>query len=120
MEAGHITHLSGIDADLSYVTTGNARHFAVDLGAMDVPATWRWFTLLDETARTLGTPIEVILVDPAIRRHLLANLPKSVKKTRTWRLIGLSPGHDGHHHLRLHPPSTRKENVARPRLLKAP
>ncbi len=119
-EAGHITHLSGLDADLSYITRDNERHFAVDLEAMDVPATWRWFEILDETARRLKLQIEGILVDRSIRDHLRANLPMkgkgSVARHRVWSLLKISPGHDGHHHLRIAAPKTRAETAARKEL----
>ena len=115
-EAGHISHLSGIDADLSYITKENGSHFAVDLEAMDVPATWRWFELLDETARRMKVPVEAILVDRVIRDHLRANLPMkgkgSVARHRLWGIIKVSGGHDGHHHLRIHEGSAKQEKAA--------
>jgi murein endopeptidase len=116
-EAGHISHLSGIDVDLSYVTVGHTRHFAVDLAAMDVARTFRWFEILDETARYLGTPLDSILVDPKVRNHLRKNLPMKGRdgkqKSRIWRLLALSPGHDAHHHVRLVEPSAAREKAAR-------
>lgn len=119
-EAGHISHLSGIDADLSYVTVGNERHFAVDLDAMDVPLTWRWLEILEQTARELGTPLDSILVDPKVKRHLMNRLPMkgpdSVKQSRVWPLLALSGGHDAHHHLRIEEPSDALEKRARQKL----
>jgi hypothetical protein len=116
-EAGHISHLSGIDADLSYVTVDNRAHFAVDLDAMDVAATFRWFELLEETARRLGTPVDGILVDGSIERHLKKNLPMKGKgskaRSRVWRLVSRVGGHDGHHHLRIVEASDRVEKAAR-------
>lgn len=119
-EAGHISHLSGIDADLSYVTTGNERHFAVDLDAMDVPLTWRWLEILEQTARELGTPLDSILVDAKVKRHLMSRLPMkgpdSVKASRVWRLLTLVGGHDAHHHIRIEEPSDALEKRARQKL----
>jgi murein endopeptidase len=119
-EAGHISHLSGIDADLSYVTVDNAAHFAVNPSAMDVAATWRWFEILDATARRMKLQLETILVDRVIRDHLRANLPmkgpRSVARHRLWGLIKLSPGHDGHHHLRIAEPPSKLEAAAVKRL----
>jgi murein endopeptidase len=116
-EAGHISHLGGLDADISYLTHENARHFAVDLGAMDVRATWRWFELLVEVAAALGAPVESILVDASILAHLRANLPMkgrgALANHPLWRLLSASPGHDGHHHVRLASPSARTEALAR-------
>lgn len=119
-EAGHISHLSGIDADLSYVTTGNERHFAVDLEAMDVPLTWRWLEILEQTARELGTPLEGVLVDAKVKRHLMSRLPMkgpdSVKQSRVWGLLKLVGGHDAHHHIRIEEPSDALEKRARQKL----
>lgn len=118
-EAGHITHLSGIDADLSYVTTDNRAHFAVDLSAMDVKATFRWWELLDETSRKLGTPLESILVDPAVLKWIQQALPKkgpdSKRGSRIWRLLAKVGGHDGHHHIRIDeaPPALEKKALER-------
>ena len=116
-EAGHISHLSGIDADLSYVSVSNERHFAVDPSAMDVPLTWRWLEILVETGKALGTPIESILVDASIKRHLMKNLPMkgkdSVAKSPVWRLLTLVGGHDAHHHIRIVEPSAAYEKKAR-------
>ncbi len=116
-EAGHISHLSGVDADLSYVTRGNLRHFAVDLPMMDAPRTFRWFEILDETGRDLGTPVETILVDPKVRAYLRANLPMKgpagKQKSRIWKLLALSAGHDAHHHVRIVEASPSKEKAAR-------
>jgi len=113
-EAGHISHHGGRDADLSYVTRDNTRHFAVDIEAMDVDATWRWFQLLVAVGEELGTPVDMILVDPAIKRHLGRHLPTSAKRTDLWRrVIRLSRGHDGHHHLRILPADARTEARAR-------
>jgi murein endopeptidase len=115
-EAGHISHISGVDADLSYVTRGNVRHFAVDLPMMDAPRTFRWFEILDETARELGTPVETILIDPKVRQHLRANLPMKGRdgkqKSRVWKLLALSGGHDAHHHVRIVEASPAKEKAA--------
>ncbi len=101
-EAGHQTHLAGRDADLSFVTTGNADHFAVNLDAIDAAATWRWFELLDEAAREAGAPIERILVDVSVKRVLKARLPKKVQRSKLWRnKLRLASGHDAHHHVRV-------------------
>ncbi|MCC6624877.1 MAG: hypothetical protein IT385_26750 [Deltaproteobacteria bacterium] len=119
-EAGHLSHLSGIDADLSYATRDNRAHFAVDLEAMDVEATFRWLELLDESARRLGTPIDKILVDAKVDRHLRRSLPMKGKgskaKSRVWRLLARVGGHDAHHHLRLVEASAAREKAARKKL----
>jgi len=122
-EAGHITHLSGIDADLSYVMVGDKGQFAVDLPGIDVPATLRWFEILEATGRNLSTPVDAILVDGTVKRHFEKTLPKTgpvslaqQKKTKSWRLIALVGGHDGHHHLRIVEGSNAQEAAARKRL----
>ncbi len=122
-EAGHITHLSGIDADLSYVMKGDKGHFAVDLDNIDVAATWRWFEILEATAKELGTPVDAILVDASIRRHLERTFAKegpkvlaAKKKTKVWRLLTLVGGHDAHHHLRIIEAPASREAAAKKKL----
>ena len=116
-EAGHVTHLAGIDADLSYIMRANQGQFAVDLDNIDALATFRWFELADEAARALGTPIEAILVDAKIKAYLREHLPMKGKdgkqRSRIWGLIRVAGGHDGHHHLRMAEPSAAKEKAAR-------
>ncbi|MFO0747876.1 MAG: hypothetical protein U1F43_19760 [Myxococcota bacterium] len=116
-EAGHITHLSGIDADLSYVTVDNRSHFAVDLQAMDVQATFRWWEIVDETSRKLGTPVDAILVDPSVLRWVKKALPKkgpgAHAGSRVWRLLAQVGGHDGHYHLRIVEATPAQEKKAR-------
>lgn len=121
-EAGHITHLSGIDADLSYVTKDNRSHFAVDLEAMDVQATMRWWEIVADVSKKLGTPVDAILVDGSIERWVKSALPKkgprelTHKGSRVWRLLARVGGHDGHHHLRIVEASTAQEKAARKKL----
>lgn len=117
-EAGHVSHHTGRDADLSYVTTDNASQFAVDLEAMDVAATWRWLQLLEATAKKLKDPVDMVFVDAKVKRHLAQHLPKSARRTSTWRLLHVLAGHDGHHHVRLTPVSDRAEVLAARRLEK--
>jgi hypothetical protein len=118
-EAGHVTHLAGEDADISWVTDENRRHFAVDLGAMDVAGTWAWLGHLETAAREVGVPIDRILIDPKIRRHLERRLTREQKRTSLWtETIRLASGHDGHHHLRLTPPGSAA-NLAGLTLLRA-
>ncbi len=122
-EAGHITHLSGIDADISYVMKADKGHFAVDVENIDVPATWRWFEIVEATAKELGTPVDAILVDASIKRHLERTFAKegpkvlaAKKKTKVWRLLTLVGGHDAHHHLRIIEAPSSREIAARKKL----
>ncbi|MCB9728605.1 MAG: penicillin-insensitive murein endopeptidase [Deltaproteobacteria bacterium] len=104
-EAGHVTHLAGEDADISWVTVGNLRHFAVDFDAIDVEQTWAWLGHLEAAAQEVGVPIDRILVDPRVKRLMSRKLSRAQKRTRLWNeTIRLASGHDGHHHLRLAPP----------------
>lgn len=104
-EAGHVTHLAGEDADISFVTHENRRHFAVDFGALDVAGTWSWMEQLQAAADAIGVPIDRILVDPRIKRLLSDGLTREQKRGKLWtETLGLASGHDGHHHLRLSPP----------------
>jgi hypothetical protein len=100
-EAGHQTHIAGRDVDLSFVTAQNQNHFAVDLAAMDVAATWRWFEALVEAGEALGTPVDRILVDRKVKRHLEQNLGKAALRSPVWRRLVVVSGHDAHHHLRI-------------------
>ncbi|MFT7580452.1 MAG: hypothetical protein ACI9MR_002123 [Myxococcota bacterium] len=100
-EAGHISHHSGRDADISWVTKDNRGQFSVDIEGIDVAATWHWLSLLVREGDRLGVPIEKILIDRKIRRHFKKHLPKSARRTRLWReVLAISPGHDAHHHVR--------------------
>ena len=106
-EAGHQTHLAGRDADLSYVTTNNTRHFAVDLEAIDLEKSWRWFEILDETSRSLGARVDRILVAPSVWRLFKKAFKKTKKRSRLWRLLRRVGGHDAHHHVRIDIPHKR-------------
>ncbi len=99
-EAGHITHLAGRDADLSYVTTNNASHFRVDMEAIDVEATWTWFTAMAQAAKAAGVAIDRIIVDRKVKRLFKQRLSKKLRRTPLWRRIRVVSGHDGHHHVR--------------------
>ncbi|MEZ4266938.1 MAG: hypothetical protein R3F39_11205 [Myxococcota bacterium] len=104
-EAGHVTHLAGEDADISWVTEENRRHFAVDFGALDVVGTWSWMGHLQAAADAIGVPIDRILVDRRIKRLLDRGLTRDQKRGTLWNeTLRLASGHDGHHHLRLAPP----------------
>jgi hypothetical protein len=104
-EAGHVTHLAGEDADISFVTEENRRHFAVDFGALDAAGTWSWMRHLQAAADEVGVPIDRILVDRRIKRLLDRGLPREQKRGTLWNeTLRLASGHDGHHHLRLAPP----------------
>jgi len=121
-EAGHITHLSGIDADLSYVTVDNRAHFAVALDAMDVQATFRWWEIVADVSKKLGTPVDAILVDPKVLRWIKSAIPKkgtreqTHKGSRVWGLLAQVGGHDGHHHLRIVEASAAQEKSAAKKL----
>ena len=109
-EAGHITHLTGRDADISYVTNENRSHFAVDIPNIDVVATWHWFEALCAAAREMGTEVEKILVDRSVLSHLKAGLPESALKTPLFtQILKRSGGHNAHHHLRLLASDRRSE-----------
>lgn len=112
-EAGHMTHAGGRDADISYVTADNTEHLRVRLNRMDVPATWRWWQLLDETARAAGTPLERILVDAKVRAVFARRLPPEAKASLLWQdIIQISKGHDAHHHVRLASAPAEREGAA--------
>lgn len=113
-EAGHITHLAGRDADISFATHNNLSHFAVDVPNIDAVATLRWFEALSAAAKATGTEVEKILVDRSVIEHLKAHLPKAAQETALFKeRIKRAPGHNAHHHLRLTAPTERSEARAR-------
>ena len=115
-EAGHQTHTGGRDVDLSYVTDDTNLHFARAPGAIDIVKSWRWFEILDETARRHGARIDRILLDPSIRRLFKRRLPKGKRRGGAWELIRMSRGHDAHHHVRFDIPNPSVDARARKRL----
>lgn len=105
-EAGHLSHDSGRDVDISFITKDNSGLHKVRLKPMDVAATWRWMQIVQETARELGTPVEQILVGKKVRGWLARKLPSEAKDSDLWRsVLQTVPGHDAHHHLRLAQPT---------------
>jgi len=113
-EAGHVSHMGGSDADISFVTAGNARHFAVDMGVFDAKRTWAWFMALERAAKELGTSVEMILISRPIIRSLERHLSRKAKATPLWRAkVRRAGGHDAHHHLRLAAPTKDSETKAR-------
>jgi len=103
-EAGHQTHTSGRDVDISYVTKSNYRHFNGSWKAIDSQRTWKWFEILVQAAQEVGGHVEKILVGPRIHRILKRRLPKKVRNTHLFRkVLKRVDGHDAHHHLRLGP-----------------
>ena len=113
-EAGHVTHLAGRDADISYVTGGNRSHFAVDIANIDAVATWHWFEALSAAAKATQTEVEKLLLDRTVIQHLKANLPKAALQTELFtQVIRRSGGHNAHHHLRLLAPTSASETNGR-------
>lgn len=115
-EAGHITHLSGRDLDISYVTKENKRHFAVDLDAVDAQKTFRWFELMSEFAQAGGLKVDRIIVNPKIKRLLMRALTRAQRRSKVWYLLRTTAGHDAHHHVRFEAPSIAADAEARVRL----
>ena len=113
-EAGHVSHMGGSDADISFVTRGNQRHFAIDLSVLDAAKTWDWFKALDAAATALDTRVEAILLSRSIINALSRHLPAEEKRSKLWRQrVRRSPGHDAHHHLRLTKPTAQSERKAK-------
>ena len=103
-EAGHQTHISGRDVDISYVTTSNSKHFNASWKAIDSRRTWKWFQILAQAAQDVGGRVERILIGPRIHRILRRRLPNKIKKSAMFRtLLRRVDGHDAHHHLRISP-----------------
>jgi len=103
-EAGHQTHTSGRDVDISYVTKANQRHFNGSWKTLDAKRTWEWFQLLAQAARDADGRVEKILVGPRTYRLLRRRLSKKVRHSAFFRkTLKVVEGHDAHHHLRIAP-----------------
>jgi hypothetical protein len=121
-EAGHITHLSGRDADVSFITIANSAHLPRKVRLIDAAATWRWFEVLDQAATDAGTPLEKILVSKRVRKWLARAVPRSKRKCDAARIerakylwqhvVTVSPGHDAHHHIRIQTPRDGEDAAA--------
>ncbi|MGB0589469.1 MAG: hypothetical protein ACPGU1_07305 [Myxococcota bacterium] len=112
-EAGHVSHMSGSDADISFVTHRNTRHFAIDLSVFNAELTWAWFQSVEAAAKELGTAIDVVLISRPIIRALERHLSPAQERSALWRKMRRAAGHDAHHHLRLEAPTKRSDARAR-------
>jgi len=101
-EATHITHLSGRDADISYITVTPDSHFSRKIRDIDPVATRLWLKTIYEAAADVGVQVEAMLVDPKVRRHLLRGVSEEEAAEPYWDTLKLAKGHDSHVHLRLH------------------
>lgn len=101
-EAHHASHLSGLDADLSYVTFNNYGHFSPILALMDRVGSWRWMKALEKAARDLAIPLDALFVDPSVLRAL-KTVEEAGKAEPAWKKLKRSPGHDSHVHVRIRP-----------------
>ncbi len=101
-EAHHASHLSGLDADLSYVTFNNYGHFSPLLALMDRVGSWRWMKALEKAARDLAIPLDALFVDPTVLRAL-KTVEEARKAEPAWKKLKRSPGHDSHVHVRIRP-----------------
>lgn len=102
-EAGHISHLNGRDADLSYVMKKPSLLFSRSVGHIDVKKTRVWFEILFDSAQAVGVQIDAMLVDRRVKRRLLRGMPKDEDRHPVWDLLSVSKGHDSHVHVRLSP-----------------
>jgi len=101
-EAGHQTHVSGRDADISYANHDNRHRFMNAVKLMDVGKTWQWLKTLEKSARREGTKVETILVSGKVKRKLKRGLDKKTKRSRFFRkVIRRVSGHGAHHHMRV-------------------
>lgn len=102
-EATHVSHLSGRDADISYVTTSIPYQFTKEIGEIDVEGSRAWIEILAEAASDVGATVDGMLIDPRVRSRLSKGMPKARKEHPAWGMIRSSRGHDSHIHLRLRP-----------------
>lgn len=110
IEADHLSHMTGRDADMAFITHDNRNLHKVALKDLDAQASWRWLELLVQTGQELGTPVEHILVAKSIKRTLLRKLGKSLRDSAMWQdVLVEAKGHDDHFHLRLTQPSAEAD-----------
>ena len=102
-EAGHISHLNGRDADLSYIMKKPELLFSRSVSHIDVKKTRRWFELLFEASVNAGVEIDALLVDRRVKRKLLRRMSEEQMSHPVWELLTVSKGHDSHVHIRLKP-----------------
>ena len=102
-EAGHISHLNGRDADLSYIMKNPDLLFSRSVSHIDVKKTRRWFELLFEASKNAGVEIDALLVDRRVKRRLMRHRSEEQRKHPVWSLLTVSKGHDSHVHVRLKP-----------------
>lgn len=102
-EATHMSHLSGLDADISYVTSGIDYHFTKHISEIDVEASRTWVEIVAEAAADVGASVDRILIDPRVRWRLSRGMSKERKEHPAWGMVRSSRGHDSHLHLRLRP-----------------
>ena len=112
-EAGHMSHTSGRDADISFVSTDNRGLRHPRLRKLDAQATWRWLQVLEQTGLALGTPIEHIFVGKKVRAWLGRRMAAADRQSNLWQqVVQVMPGHDAHHHVRLTAPSAGDDAAA--------
>ena len=100
-EASHVSHMAGLDADLSYITTDPRYHFSRAVSRIDPQSTQTWLTTLYDAAADLALNIEYIFVDKKVIRHLQEAISPEDSEHPIWKLIRPASGHDSHLHLRL-------------------
>lgn len=101
-EGAHATHMSGLDADLSYPMRAPERRFATDPAGIDLAAAWDWFVTLYDTAAELGTPIDRFVVGGQVLPRLLAAVPPGrARELVKLKLFKVVANHDDHQHVRL-------------------
>lgn len=102
-EATHVSHMGGLDADISYVMSGIDYQFTRQIEELDVEASRTWIETVVDAARDVGATVDRILIDPRVRWRLVKGMSRERKKHPAWGLIRSSRGHDSHMHLRLRP-----------------
>ena len=100
-EATHVTHMGGLDADLSYAADETKYQFTREISHYDYETSRLWLRTLYDAAEELSIGIDRILIDPRVRWRLNRGMPKEERKHPVWELVRSSRGHDSHLHLRL-------------------
>lgn len=102
-EAGHISHINGRDADISYIMKNEDLLFSRSVGHLDVPKTRKWLTTLYDSSIEAGVQLDTLLVDRKVKRRLMRGMPEEMSSHPVWGLLSVSKGHDSHVHIRVAP-----------------
>jgi hypothetical protein len=108
-EATHVSHMTGLDVDLSYVTYDPRAHFSRTVSQVDPRATRVWLQSLVDAADERGVAVDKMFMDRTIIKRLESDLERDAAERELpfWSYARPSKGHDSHVHIRLRPAPDR-------------